>query len=202
MIPVVAPNWVPPRTNCCPRIIWASFTTSPIPPSSFIVVRALEYTTNDLIIGGDFTVYQQGQSSVVDQVLLTSSYIESNQILSTDILNISLSVSLTCSDLSKITINLKSPDNKVINIKKPSSGTGTTLIDTIFDFSNTSAMSTSVQPYSGIFRMDRQLSLGTSGYVSDIVNIADMVTSDTSGSWVIYIQDEGAGTVTYTIGTF
>ena len=170
-------------------------TTSTLDPTG-CVVRALEYTTNDLIIGGDFTVYQQGQSSVVDQVLLTSSYIESNQILSTDILNISLSVSLTCSDLSKITINLKSPDNKVINIKKPSSGTGTTLIDTIFDFSNTSAMSTSVQPYSGIFRMDRQLSLGTSGYVSDVVNIADMVTSDTSGSWVIYIQDDGAGTVT------
>lgn len=160
------------------------------------VVRTLEYTTNELLIGGEFSVYQQGQSSIVDQVLLTSSYIESNQILPSDIVNISLSVSLSCSDLSKITINLKSPDGKIINVKKPSSGTGTTLIDTIFDFSSNTAMSTSSQPYTGTFKMDTILSLGTSGYVSDVTNISDMVTTDTSGSWVIYIQDEGAGTIT------
>lgn len=170
-------------------------SVSTLDPSNS-VTRAIEYTTNNIIIGGEFLVYQQGQSSVVNQVLLTSSYIESNQILPDDILNISLGVSLTCSDISKITINLKSPDNRVINVKKPSSGTGTTLIDTIFDYSSNVPMSNSSSPYSGVFRMDKTLSIGSPGYVSDVTNISDIVTTDTSGSWVIYIQDEGTGTIT------
>lgn len=170
-------------------------TTSTLDPSTS-VVRTLEQTSSDLIIGGEFSIYQQGQSSVVDQVILTSSYIESNQIISSDILNISLCVSLSCSDISKISINLKSPDNKIINVKKENTGVGTVMNDTIFDYSSNTNLSSSSQPYTNTFKMDKILSVGTTGYISDVTNINDIVTTDTSGSWVIYIQDEGSGSIT------
>lgn len=159
------------------------------------IVRAIDYSTTDLIIGGSFEFYQRGQSSIVEQVLLTSSYTESTKILSKDILNISLNLNMTCDDLSKISINLKSPDGRVINVKKTNSGDGKILTDTTFDYSSNINMSSSSQPYTGVFKMDKQNNIGTTGFISDSITLTELVTTDTSGDWIIYINDEGDGKI-------
>ena len=173
-------------------------------PLTTSVVKTLILNGSNLIVGGLFANYQLGVSTTTSKTITTSDYIQSESISYTDIINLAVNINLDCtgSDLGNITINLKSPAGKVINLKNSnginnpplSLNAQTKLTNTIFDISSNTLLSTGNSPYTGTFAMEKLPNKGTLGFLSDtITSISDLFTtsnSNATGTWTIYIQND------------
>ena len=168
--------------------------------TSSSVVETLILNGSNLIIGGLFSTYQIGTSTIATKTITTSTYVQSLQILPSDIINLAVSISLDCtgSDLGNITINLKSPEGKVINLKNSnglnnsplSLNAQTKLTNTVFDISSNNPLSNGNYPYSGTFSMEKLTNKGTTGFLSDSTTIQQLVSATSSGDWIIYVQND------------
>jgi len=172
----------------------STYTDGTLNPSTSLV-RTMTLSGSNLIVGGAFLSYQQVPNNIVTQTITTSECIFGLELLAEDIISIAVKISLNCqgSNLSNIIINLKSPDNKIICLKKNDnlSSTETQLINTVFDILSTTPLSSGNQPYTGTFSMEKQTGIGTLGFgVSNSTNIEELVTTNASGNWTIYIQNE------------
>lgn len=177
------------RTN--DGILINTYIGGTLQPSSSIV-RTMVLNNTNLIIGGTFSSYQQIPTNVVTKTITTSICGQNLSILPGDIVSLAIEVNLDCTgtDLGNIIINLISPDNKIINIKDISALTSQTkFINTVFDISSTTLLSTGTAPYSGTFSMNKGLQKGIIGYVSDSTTISELVTNNSIGNWTIYIQN-------------
>jgi len=174
----------------------STYTGGTLQPSTSIV-RTMTLSGSNLIVGGTFSSYQQVPNNIVTQTITTSECIFGLELLAEDIINIAVKISLNCqgSNLSNITINLKSPSEKIICLKKNDnlSSTQTQLINTVFDISSNTPLSSGNQPYTGTFSMEKETGIGTLGFgVSNSTNIEELVTTNASGDWTIYIQNENS----------
>jgi len=168
-------------------------------------VRSLRLVNNNLIIGGNFEKYKNTIiSSSVNQTTVTSTFTESASVIASDIINFSVSINLDCTPtipalvpntLGKVTINLKSPDGKVINIKDVNVGVGSKLVDTVFEYTSNVSLNTGTSPYTSTFGMSKVVPTGAVApdgvnYLSDSTTLADLITTDTEGVWTIYIKTD------------
>ncbi len=172
--------------------------TYSIADSKFTYSNQNAYYLSTLGNGGTFST---PVTQLIDtKYVVTSNYIQNISILSSDITNIAVNVTLFCigSELGNININLISPDGKIINLKS-NNGLNvspfsliaqTQLIDTTFDISSTNSILTDNPPYNGTYSMSKNLSKGVTGYFSDSISISELVTTNASGTWSIFIQNE------------
>lgn len=167
------------------------------------VVRTMVLNDSNLIVGGTFSSYQQVPTNIVTQTITTSECVFGLPLLAEDIINIAVKISLNCqgSDLGNIIINLKSPEGKIICLKKNNLSTTspfslvaeTRLTDTVFDILSITPLSSGNEPYTGTFSMEKQTGIGTLGFgVSNSTNIVELVTTNALGNWTIYIQNENS----------
>ena len=167
------------------------------------VVRTMVLNGSNLVVGGTFSSYQQVPTTTVTQTITTSECVFGLSLLPEDIINIAVKISLNCqgSNLDNITINLKSPDNKIICLKKSNVSNTlplnlvaeTLLTDTVFDILSNTPLSSGNKPYTGTFSMEKQTGIGTLGFgVSNSTNIEELVTTNTLNNWTIYIQNENS----------
>lgn len=170
-------------------------TINDLNPSNSIV-RTLTTTGNSLVAGGTFSSYQLGTTITTIKTIVTSEYTQSESISSSDILGLAVKINLDCTgtDLSNITINLKSPEGKIINVKDGNVGNGTKLTDTIFDILSTTSLSTGTTPYSsGTFSMSLQPNKGTTIFgLSNVTTLNELIPTNENaqGTWTIYIQND------------
>jgi subtilisin-like proprotein convertase family protein len=127
-----------------------------------------------------------------------SGYISSDIILA-DIVEIEVGVDLI-GDLSKITINLVSPNGSVINLKKYGTGIGFRLVGTKFNTNDSyqtvgdsispySMLGVQPPPYSGLYGMDKVIGQGTMSFTSNTYFWEDLISTIT-GNWTLYVADD------------
>jgi hypothetical protein len=172
-------------------------TINALNPTTTSVVRTLTTGIASIVAGGSFTSYQLGATVTTIKTIVTSDYTQSELILPSEILGLAVKINLDCTgtDLTNITINLKSPEGKIINVKDVNVGNGTKLIDTIFDISSSTSLSTGTTPYtSGTFSMSLGTNKGTIGFgLSGVTTLSGLVTTNVpnaQGTWTIYIQND------------
>ncbi len=130
---------------------------------------------------------------------VTSTYNISSDIIVSDIVEIEVGVDLT-GDLSKITINLVSNTGAIINLKKHGAGIGFRLVDTKFntndayrtvaDAISPYSLSVTQPPYAGKYGMDKVMSQGTASYSSNTYFWEDLIGTNISGNWTLYVGDD------------
>lgn len=100
--------------------------------------------------------------------------------------DIEIVIKLSNDDLKNIVINAKSPDGKIINLKRVDNAVGTS-INTEFTtkseyikFSSSTSLN-----YSQKFQMDKNIGVGIDGYSSNIEEFVDII----DGDWTLYISN-------------
>lgn len=102
--------------------------------------------------------------------------------------NISIKVNLD-QNVNSLTINLISPDGRILNLKRSGNGIGNTLLNTTFTSDMLKQnMSFSTPPYSGTYSIDNMIGRGYSPYVSNTNSLYDMSVDDINGYWSIYLN--------------
>ncbi len=144
---------------------------------------------NDNILGvGQMDGYAGGLKEISSSYSVAQSLDDSSELN-----NIEVSINITQTDVSKLTINLRTPSGDVINLKSSGNGSGSNMLDTIFSSNDIYPfISLSTAPYSGTFRMDKILNLGNT-IQSNVTEISD---SDVFGDWVLYIKDDNTLSLT------
>lgn len=169
-------------------------TINDINPTSTSIARTLTTSSGSLVVGGSFNTYQLGATVTTTKSIVTSDYTQSVSILPSEVVGLAVKINLDCTgtDLGNITINLRSPDGKIINIKDVNVGTGVKLTNTIFDISSTTSLSTGTIPYSsGTFSMSLATNKGTTIFgLSGTTTLNGLVTTNAQGTWTIYIQND------------
>jgi subtilisin-like proprotein convertase family protein len=114
---------------------------------------------------------------------------------------ISVNLNLTHTYVGDMSINLKAPNGKILNLDRNLTATGNAganFINTVISSSGTAALSAGTQPFTGTFRADRINGVITpgynfgdpTGYIADAAGFSDLY-SVPNGGWTIAMADNG-----------
>jgi hypothetical protein len=102
-------------------------------------------------------------------------------------LDIVVSLNLTCSELPNLIVNLKTPNGKIINLKRDNSGQGTSFTNTKFTTNSgyTKFVDSSDLVYTNsTYQMDKVLNKGVTGYLSNTTLLSDLIGT-IIGNWTL-----------------
>ena len=112
------------------------------------------------------------------------------------ITGISLTMNMTHTWISDMSIGLKAPNGKILNLFNRRGADGDNLVNTTFNSTSTTVLT--VPPFTGTFQPDAAAGIGPTGNVSDALTFADLY-SIASGNWTLVMRDHvffDAGTLT------
>ena len=148
------------------------------------MVQDFVVVSSDVICVGNMASYTGSLKEITSTYNVLSSIDGGGEIT-----NIEVTVDITQTDVSKLTINLKSPSGDVINIKNSGNGSGNILYNTTFSTLDTyPSIILSSTPYTGTFKMDKVVNVGN----AIISNVSVLSDSDILGEWTLYIKDENS----------
>jgi subtilisin-like proprotein convertase family protein len=166
----------------------------------------------------DISSYKKSSGILNLQIPNNSSYITNTQFVSYEIdktNEIRVKINLVNQNIGDLTINLKSPNGEVINIKQYGVGgvsseptydivtpwkpnPNTKFVDSVFTTNDAGRINDSGSPYSGVFQMDKTLGVGSGAYISTSLDYQSLTDSQNGvkGNWTLYIKDENKDIIT------
>ena len=97
-----------------------------------------------------------------------------------------VTINLSHTWMGDIDINLKAPNDKVLNLFNLHGGSGDNMVNTVISSQGTNALSNA--PFTGTFRATGSLNVGPTGYKSNAATFADLY-SVPSGTWILFLRD-------------
>jgi subtilisin-like proprotein convertase family protein len=112
------------------------------------------------------------------------------------ITNIQVSFKATHTNDGDLIINLKGPNNNVLNLVNQRGGTGDNFINTTLSSAGSVAISSGSAPFTGVFTPDGATAIGPTGYTSNVINFTGLYGAPgPNGNWTLAIQDASGGEV-------
>lgn len=102
--------------------------------------------------------------------------------------DIEVTINLTNIDLSNLILNIKSPDGKIVNLKRVDNAIGNELTNTVFTTSEnyTKFSLSNLTNYNNIkFQMDKNIGVGNGGYTSN----STIFSNSINGNWTLYVSN-------------
>jgi subtilisin-like proprotein convertase family protein len=106
------------------------------------------------------------------------------------ITGITVTLNATHTFVGDFVINLVAPNGKILNLFNARGGSGDNLTNTVFNQSSTTALTTSVAPFTGTFRPDAALGVGPTSASSNAASFAELYTV-APGEWKLALSDGG-----------
>jgi subtilisin-like proprotein convertase family protein len=97
-----------------------------------------------------------------------------------------VTINLSHTYMGDIDINLKAPNDKVLNLFNLHGGSGDNMVNTVISSQGTNALSNA--PFTGTFRATGSLNVGPTGYKSNAATFAGLY-SVPSGTWILFLRD-------------
>lgn len=167
-----------------------NFSPTPAYSPLSMMINSFIFSDNGIVGVGPITGYS-GTLKEITSIYSISPTRTLGDSVSINSIDVKLNISQT--QISDLTINLKSPSGQVINLMKSGDGMGNSMINSIFTTHyDYPLFEQSIAPYSGKFRMDKHLNLGNS-IISDTTSISE---SDIVGDWTLYIMDNNSLSLT------
>jgi subtilisin-like proprotein convertase family protein len=104
------------------------------------------------------------------------------------ITGISVNMNLTHTWISDMSIGLKAPNGRILNLFNQKGGSGDNLVNTTVSSTGTATFAAGAPPYTGVFAADAA-AVGPTGNVADATAFADLYPNSGSGSWSLVMRD-------------
>lgn len=160
----------------------------------------------------DLSSYKKNSGTLNLQIPNNTSYLVHTQSVSYDIdktNEIRVKLNLVNQNIGDLTINIKSPNGEVINLKQYGVGgvssippyniqtpwtpnPNNSFVDTILTTNTATSISDGGSPYTGTYQMSMALGVGLSNYISSSMDYKSLTDTNNGvkGDWTIYIRDE------------
>ena len=155
-------------------------------------------------------IYQErsiSSSGTFTETIDPSGYLTSSYTLSTtdvDIDDIVVTVDIY-GDILGTTINLKAPNDEIINVKKLGSGVGNKMIQTKFSLrevytkfslaESPFSLNNNTSSYSDTYQMDKEIDQGDSPFKSNTKLLSDLLSAGIGGEWTLYVKYNPTATI-------
>ncbi len=103
------------------------------------------------------------------------------------ITGISVTMNMTHTWISDMSIGLKAPNGRILNLFNQRGGNGDNLVNTVISSASTTSLATGTPPYTGTFAADAA-AVGPTGNVADALTFADLY-SIAGGNWTLVLRD-------------
>ena len=147
-----------------------------------------------------------GTSSIVSSGTISAAIPDFNAAGVTNTLNVSgipvgavitgMSVEFNIAHLNvgDLIVNLKAPNNNILNFVNKRGGTGDNFSNTVVSSSGVNLFSAGAAPFTGTFAADAALAVGATGNNSNVASFNSLY-STANGNWVISIRDAGLNSI-------
>lgn len=99
-----------------------------------------------------------------------------------------VTINATHTYVSDFVINLVAPNGRILNLFNARGGSGDNLTNTVFNNTSTTALTSSVAPFTGTFRPDATVGVGPTTATSNTAVFADLFTV-AGGEWKLALRD-------------
>lgn len=105
---------------------------------------------------------------------------------------VSVTINMTHSWDGDMVLNLKGPNNKVLNLFNRRGGSGDNMTDMVISSASAAPLTGGAPPFTGTFAADAAMGVGPTGSVSDVTTFPAVSTIG-NGSWTLAMRDYAGG---------
>ncbi|HEY6504072.1 MAG TPA: fibronectin type III domain-containing protein [Chitinophagaceae bacterium] len=101
---------------------------------------------------------------------------------------ISVTINLTHTWVSDMVVNLRGPNNNVLNLFNARGGSGDNMTNMVISSASTTSLATALPPFTGTFAADAVNGVGPTGNVSNVTSFAGLYSIG-NGNWTLAMRD-------------
>lgn len=185
----------------CPRSVTVTVNPAPTvnvtPATTSVCLGSGASLTATSAFGGSLTV----SSGTINQGIPDASPVGGTHTLNVSgipvgatITGVSATINLAHTWVSDMVINLKAPNNNILNLFNQHGGSGDNLTNTVISSNGVTPIASGTPPFTGTFLPAAALGGGPTGYASNVSTFSSLYSTP-NGGWTLALQDLWSGDV-------